>query len=184
MPSRMPRPVVNSLAAYADPGYDPRTELIFQDNVERQAIRYGLLVYHTHDSRGSRKGWPDLVVAGPGGVIFRELKIPPRKPTMEQQRWLDLLTQLGDDATVWTPEHWRTGEIAQTFARLCQPSNVTSEQQARAAHTDMQRRLDLALAAADRLTVERDNARAHLAAAREDNARLRALPEVGGGFRG
>ena len=45
------------------------------DDVIREACRVrGLLAYHTHDSRRSEPGFPDWVIVGPGGVIFRECK--------------------------------------------------------------------------------------------------------------
>lgn len=184
MPSRMPRPVLNALSTYAEPDYpDTVAERVFQDNVERRAIRYGLLVYHTHDSRGSRKGWPDLVVAGPGGAIFRELKTAKGTTTMEQERWLALLRQIGMDAKVWRPADIRTGEIAQTFARLCQPLQLSDVQTLTAEVIRLRLEVEVADAAARVIIHERDNARAQLDAAREELRRLRQVPEVGGGRR-
>ncbi len=73
----------------------------------RDACRWSsLLVYHTFDSRRSEPGFPDLVVVGPHGVIFRELKADRGRLSPDQRRWLDRLTQAGADAAVWRPDAW------------------------------------------------------------------------------
>ncbi len=73
----------------------------------RDACRWaGLLTYHTHHSRRSEPGFPDLVVVGPHGVIFRELKADRGRLSPDQRRWLDRLTQAGADAAVWRPDAW------------------------------------------------------------------------------
>ena len=51
----------------------------------------GWLVYHTHDSRRSQKGFPDLVLVRPPQVIFAELKGPGGRVTPEQQVWIEAL---------------------------------------------------------------------------------------------
>jgi len=66
----------------------------------------GLLVYHTHDSRRSQAGFPDLVIVGAKGVLFRELKKADGKVSPEQQEFLDALTAAGCDAAVWRPVDW------------------------------------------------------------------------------
>ncbi len=73
----------------------------------RDACRWsGLLCYHTADSRRSERGFPDLVVVGPHGVIFRELKAFSGRLTADQRRWLDRLTEAGANAGVWRPDDW------------------------------------------------------------------------------
>ncbi len=75
----------------------------------RQACRWsGLMVYHTFDSRRSERGFPDVVVVGPRGVIFRELKSSRGRLSPDQVRWLDKLRQAGSDAGVWRPDAWPT----------------------------------------------------------------------------
>lgn len=59
--------------------------------------------YHTWDSRKSDSGFPDLVIAGLGGVLFRELKRESATPTIRQQQWLDILAAGGMDIGVWRP---------------------------------------------------------------------------------
>lgn len=74
---------------------------------------YGWLWYHTHDSRKSRKGFPDItaVNAKQQRTIFAELKGDGGHPTDEQRVWLEWLEHAGTEAYLWRPEHWDTGEI-------------------------------------------------------------------------
>jgi hypothetical protein len=76
----------------------------------------GWRCYHTHDSRHSVAGYPDVtlvrpVVLGPiqprpGRLIFAELKVGQKQPTIEQQYWLaDLAASVpGVEVYVWRPE--------------------------------------------------------------------------------
>lgn len=102
------------------------TEAAFTDDVLGLARFYQFTGYHTHDSRRSQAGFPDLVLIRPPRLIFAELKLD--KPTATRARahdvaarpdWLrrrdltaaqaDWLTQLADipgvEAYVWTPSH-------------------------------------------------------------------------------
>jgi hypothetical protein len=67
----------------------------------------GLLAYHTHDSRRSQPGFPDLVIAGEYGVLFRELKTDKGTLTDAQRQWANRLT--GWD--VWRPYDLASGRI-------------------------------------------------------------------------
>jgi hypothetical protein len=93
-----------------------------EGDVERQvrhiAADLGLLAYHTHDSRRSHSGWPDWVLSGKCGVIFRELKRQDGKPTRAQQEWLDALTAAGMDAAVYRPSDVLSGRVARELAAL------------------------------------------------------------------
>lgn len=65
--------------------------------------------YHTHDSRRSQQGYPDLTLVRPPRVIFAELKgdgaYGKRGPTREQTDWLrDLQACPGVEAYVWRPQ--------------------------------------------------------------------------------
>ncbi len=78
----------------------------------------GLLVYHTHDSRHSAAGFPDLVIVGPGGCLFRELKGDGGKVSAAQQKWVDALTAAGEDAGFWWPDDLRSGRITRELTAL------------------------------------------------------------------
>src|SRR6185437_6320236 len=80
--------------------------------IRRLCEDLGLLRYHTHDSRRSPAGYPDLTIVGPRGVLFRELKTQRGKISAEQQRWLDALTAAGQNAAVWRPASLLSGAIA------------------------------------------------------------------------
>lgn len=68
-------------------------ETDFQEQVVSLALLCGWLVYHTYDSRRSRKGFPDLVLVKPPRVIFAELKAADGRTTVEQREWLDALNR-------------------------------------------------------------------------------------------
>ena len=84
------------------------SEETLQAKVEDLAQRLGWRKYHTHDSRRSDKGFPDLVLvhAGRGRVLYRELKKQTGRVTKEQKEWLADLTAAGQDAGLWRPVHW------------------------------------------------------------------------------
>lgn len=82
------------------------SERDFQAEVLRLAKRHGWLSYHTHDSRRSAKGFPDLVMVRPPQLLFAELKTNTGKLTPEQQDWLDHLNASGAVACVWRPKDW------------------------------------------------------------------------------
>lgn len=72
----------------------------------------GFLVYHTHDSRRSQPGFPDLVMvhAHTGRVIYAELKSETGRVRPEQQIWLRLLG-IHHETFLWRPADWQDGTI-------------------------------------------------------------------------
>jgi len=87
-------------------------------HVRRLCKDLGLLRYHTRDSRGSVRGYPDLTICGIGGVLFRELKTQRGTVKPEQQAWLDALTAAGQSAAVWRPASLLSGAIAAELAAI------------------------------------------------------------------
>lgn len=86
-------------------------ETVFQQQIIDFAAAYGWThVYHTHDSRKSRKGWPDLVLGRePGEVLFWEVKRGGGKhspETEEQKEWIRFLQACGQEARFVYPKHW------------------------------------------------------------------------------
>ena len=81
----------------------------FQGSIVALARRCGFLAYHTHDSRRSAAGYPDLTLVHPERHIgvWLELKSWGKEPTVEQRQWLhalNLATQW--EARVITPDDW------------------------------------------------------------------------------
>ncbi len=64
-------------------------------------------VYHTHDSRRSVAGFPDLVLLRPPQKVVAELKVGKNRVTAEQNLWLNLFEECGVPAYVWTPNDWQ-----------------------------------------------------------------------------
>lgn len=94
----------------------PLTEKQFQHLVLELATTFGWRHYHTHNSRRSPHGFPDLVlVRDHDRVIFAELKTDAGKLTDKQQTWIDALTTTSVETYVWRPNDLQ--QIAETFAR-------------------------------------------------------------------
>jgi len=78
------------------------SERQFQSLVIDHAKVSGWLYYHTHDSRRSAPGFPDLVLVRRRmertRVIFAELKTDKGKLRPEQESWLETL---GGDGAAW-----------------------------------------------------------------------------------
>lgn len=88
------------------------TENEFQDAVIALAQMHGWQTAHFRPAKTSRgwrtpmqgdKGFPDLVLARGGVVLFAELKVKGRRVTADQARWG---LALGDVWQVWTPQDW------------------------------------------------------------------------------
>ena len=82
------------------------------------------LAYHTHDSRNSQKGFPDLCMVHPerNRIIFAELKNDHGYPTDEQRMWAAALLCVQDeypDAVtyrLWRPKHY--AQVVETLGGL------------------------------------------------------------------
>lgn len=58
--------------------------------------------YHTHNSRKSAKGFPDLVFVR-DRVVYVELKSEDGRLRPEQEEWLQALAKAGQEVYVWRP---------------------------------------------------------------------------------
>lgn len=110
-PAVKPRGVRRQLA-------DAMSEAQLQSAVLSQCVALGLLAYHTHDSRRSQSGFPDLTIVGAGGVLFRELKTEVGRPSSTQVTWLKALQAAGADAKVWSPWQFYDGSITRELMAL------------------------------------------------------------------
>ncbi len=83
------------------------SERDFQQQVVDLARLHGWMVYHTHNSRRSEKGFPDLTLVRRDRLMFVELKTETGEVTPEQHAWLDALEWTGRvDVRVWRPRDW------------------------------------------------------------------------------
>lgn len=90
------------------------TESEFQAQVLAVAKTFGFqLTYHTHDSRRSNPGFPDLVLlhVRTGRLIFAELKTQTGRVRPEQEQWINAFRLGGHVAEVWRPADYVSGRI-------------------------------------------------------------------------
>lgn len=85
------------------PVIPPESEAQFQAAVLELARGFNYLCYHTHDSRRSQAGFPDLILVRSGRVLAIECKSDKGKLTPEQKVWLDALSKAGIRCMVWRP---------------------------------------------------------------------------------
>lgn len=93
------------------------SEATLQRNILSLAtVTLDWLGYHTHDSRRSQPGFPDLVLvsAKQRRLIFAELKTERGRQTLNQQQWERELRQAGHgEYYLWRPTDWLTGRVTQ-----------------------------------------------------------------------
>ncbi len=78
----------------------------------------GLLAYHTRDSRRSAPGFPDLVLAGRGGVLFVELKSQGGQLSAHQQDWRYMLQAAGQRWRLWRPADLEAGLVCRELRAI------------------------------------------------------------------
>ena len=71
------------------------SEAAFMDTILQAAEIYGWWAYHTHDSRRSTAGFPDLVLIKPPRVIFLEVKSETGRLSRAQADVLAMLEAVG-----------------------------------------------------------------------------------------
>lgn len=106
------------------------SEAAFQQQVLQLAGFYGWLSYHTHDSRRSQPGFPDLVLVRGPELLFVELKTDKGRVRPEQQVWLQALTVIqsavcrirldsgGGELPAVEAHLWRPKDFDELHARL------------------------------------------------------------------
>jgi len=71
------------------------------------------------------KGWPDLVIVGPGGVLWREVKTARDRLSAQQWDWSRRLLLSGQDWAVWRPADYPE-TIREQLSQLAQIGNRNS----------------------------------------------------------
>jgi Holliday junction resolvase len=85
----------------------PNHERHLQAAVEEHLRITGWRFYHSHDSRRSVAGFPDLVCIRGSRVLVAELKTATGRVSREQRAWLDAFELAGVEAHLWRlPADW------------------------------------------------------------------------------
>lgn len=79
------------------------TEREFQAQVMAMLRLLGWRAYHTLDSRGSARGYPDIVALRGRRCLALELKTERGRVTQDQQDWLEAFAAAGAESGVWRP---------------------------------------------------------------------------------
>jgi hypothetical protein len=102
----MTRPVTSEL---------PLSEDDWALTVYQCARLHGWLCHHQRPGQNQHGQWSSAIQGDPGfpdwvflreRVIWVELKVGRKKPTVAQRRWLDRLLRAGHEAYVWYPHDW------------------------------------------------------------------------------
>lgn len=79
----------------------------WQEVVVAYARIKGWFVYHTHDSRRSAPGFPDLVLVRSGRIVMAELKTETGRIRPDQARWIEALSAVPSiTVRIWRPSQW------------------------------------------------------------------------------
>ena len=94
------------------------SERAFQSAVLELARWAKWLVYHTHNSRRSEPGFPDLCLVRGDTCLMIELKANDGRLSKAQKAWIAALDVVpGIEAAVWRPRHWTA--IEETLTAAC-----------------------------------------------------------------
>jgi len=86
---------------------DPNiSEADFQAKILEIAKASGWKSYHTHDSRRSTAGFPDLVMARGNCFLLAELKRTKGTVSDDQEQWIDAIKKTSVPVFVWRPADW------------------------------------------------------------------------------
>ena len=87
-----------------------KAESELEEKIVERCGELGLMCFRAKPGeRGglTPRGWPDLVIAGPGGLVFRELKSARGRLDPGQWRVYHQLTEAGADYQIWRPRDWQ-----------------------------------------------------------------------------
>lgn len=94
------------------------TEAQLQDTITAMCKLFGLWHYHPHDSRRSPSGWVDLVILGPRGALFAELKSEDGRRSVAQIDVARRLELAGLAYKLWRPSDLQCGIIRKELEAL------------------------------------------------------------------
>jgi hypothetical protein len=90
------------------------TERYLQDRIRELCDGLGLTVQHIERSDLAKAwlpGWPDLWIAGPHGILYRELKQQHEHLNPNQRKLGAIITAAGGDFGMWKPADLLSGRI-------------------------------------------------------------------------
>lgn len=103
------------------------TEAELQKEVIARARACGLYVFHSTDAtRDIGPGFTDLVIVGPGGVAFVELKSSYGYLRYEQKDVRRRLIEAGATYLLWTPQELREGTVDEWLEYLSTPEPMAA----------------------------------------------------------
>lgn len=107
----MTRPVVDPRAA-------AMTETQLEDHVRALCADLGVLRFHVRNSRGMAAGWPDDVLVGAQGILYRELKSEHGVLSAEQREVGEAIRRGRGNWRVWRPSDLVAGRIAAELTEI------------------------------------------------------------------
>jgi hypothetical protein len=102
------------------------TEEQLHESVMDLCRLFGLYTYHTRDSRGSSRGYPDLVIVGTS-ILYAELKTDRGRLTVDQVAWQRAILAADGRWALWRPADWHSGEIRQVLTGMAPPRPVRGQ---------------------------------------------------------
>ena len=107
----MTRPIVDPRAA-------AMTEAQLEDHVRALCADLGVLRFHVRNSRGMAPGWPDDVLVGAQGILYRELKSEHGVLSAEQRATGEAINRGRGNWRVWRPSDLLSGQIAAELTEI------------------------------------------------------------------
>lgn len=91
----------------------------FRRELLKECANRGLIVnYHKVDSYSPVKGWPDLEIIGPNGMVYRELKTMTGEVSPDQRFIAWNIMKAGGSWSVWRPGDFAAGVIYDELKRI------------------------------------------------------------------
>ena len=128
------------------------SEDVLLGKVRGMAATLGWLTYHTHDSRRSEPGFPDLVLVKGERVLYRELKKQSGRVDPAQKAWMGALADAGVDVAIWRPADLLSGAIREALLAGGRHESTVERQRVIAAAQHKRRAAALRRGAAKRAT--------------------------------
>jgi hypothetical protein len=104
--------------ARVDPRAAAMTEAQLEEAVRALCADLGVRRFHVRNSRGMAAGWPDDVLIGAQGILYRELKSEHGILSAEQREVGEAITRGRGNWRVWRPSDLLAGRIAAELTEI------------------------------------------------------------------